>query len=73
MAIAAPPEANVQVGVPMVSEGVMVRVMESPLLPLPEPATARTAAVAVGWVLSMVTAPESAVVSATPALPAESS
>ena len=73
MAIAAPPDLNTHVGVPMVSDGVIVRVMESPLLPLPVPPTARTAAEADGWVLSMVTdEPSSTVVSATPAFPAES-
>ena len=72
LAIAAFPDLNVHVGVPMVSEGVMVRVIESPLFPLPDPPTARTAAVSVGCVLSTDTSPESAEVSAFPAFPARS-
>ena len=55
LAIATPPDLNVHVGVPMFSEGVIVRVRESPLLPLPVPATAMTAAEAVGCVLSITT------------------
>ena len=72
--MATPPDLNVHVGVPMASDGVIVRVMESPLLPLPVPATARTAAEAVGWVLSIVMAePEVRDVTAdATALPAES-
>ena len=73
LAMATPPDLNTQVGVPMVSEGVIVKVIESPLLPLPVPPTARTAADAVGCVLSIVTAPEEGVVTATPAFPAVSS
>ena len=46
--MAAPPDVKVQVGVPIVSDGVMVSVIESPLFPLPVPPTARTAAVSVG-------------------------
>ena len=68
--MASPPDVKVQVGVPIASDGVIVRVIESPLFPLPVPPTARTAAVRVGCVLSMVTLdPSSTVVSATPAVP----
>ena len=68
--MAAPPEVKVQVGALTSSEGFKVRVIESPLLPLPLPPTASTADVDVGCVLSIVTLdPSSTVVSATPAVP----
>ena len=46
--MAAPPDVKAQVGAPIVSDGVMVSVIESPLFPLPVPPTARTAPVSVG-------------------------
>ena len=71
--MSAPPESNVQTGVCMASEGVMVRVSESPLFPLPEPDTASTTADSVGTVSSWVTPlPEVTAVTAVPALPAVS-
>ena len=73
LAIPAPPEVNVQVGVPTVSDGFNVRVTSSPLLPSPLLLTASTAEVDVGWVLSIVTAPDVALVIADAiALPATS-
>ena len=61
------------VGVWIASEPVNVSVMSSPSFALPVPASTMPTVPRVGWVLSMVTAPEFGVVSATPALPAESS
>ena len=49
-AIAAPPDVKVQVGVPIVSEAVNVRVTSSPLLALPVLSTAIPTAVRVGAV-----------------------
>ena len=69
-AIAPEPSVHVQVGVPMASDGSMVRVTTSPLFALPLPLTAMVTAEAVGWALSMVTLdPSSTEVSAFPAVP----
>ena len=68
-AIAAPPDVNVQVGVPTSSDGFRVRVMSSPF----ESPPASTAEVEVGWVLSIVTEPDVAlVIAAAIAFPAVS-
>ena len=57
----------------MVSEGSIVRVTTSALLPLPVPETAIVTADAVGCVLSTVTLlPSDTAVTAVPAFPAES-
>ena len=57
----------VQVGVWMVSDAVKLRVMSSPLLALPVPASAIDTEVNVGWVLSIVTLePSVTAVTATP-------
>ena len=72
LAIAAPPDEYVQVGCWMASEAVIVRDTESPLFASPEPLVASTMFDRVGTVRSVVTAPESAEVSAAPAFPAAS-
>ena len=73
-AIASPPDVKVQVGVPIVSEAVNVRVTTSPLLALPVLSTAMPTAVRVGCVLSIVTEEESEVlvIADAIALPAKS-
>ena len=72
-AIASPPEVNVQVGVPIASEAVKLRVMSSPLFEAPSPLVAIDTDVSVGCVLSMVTlVPSVTAVTAVPALSAES-
>ena len=64
------PSLMVQVGVWMASDAVKLRVMSSPLLALPVPASAIDTEVNVGWVLSMVTLePSVTAVTATPAVP----
>ena len=67
-----PPSFMVQVGLWMASEAVKLRVTVSPLLALPDPAVAMLTGLSVGAVKSMVTEPESAVVSAAPVFPAAS-
>ena len=63
----------VQVGDWIPSEAVKLRVMSSPLLALPVPASAIDIEDSVGWVLSIVTLVESVTAeTAVPALPAES-
>ena len=72
-AIAAPPEVKVHVGEPIASDAVNVRVMSSPLFALPALFTAIPTTDRVGCVLSIVTAPEVALVIAVAiALPAKS-
>ena len=64
------PSLMVQVGVWMVSDAVKLRVISSPLLALPVPASAIDTEVNVGWVLSIVTLePSVTAVTATPAVP----
>ena len=72
LAIAAPPDENVQVGCWMASELVIVRDTVSPLFASPEPVVASAMLDRVGAVRSTVTAPESAEVSAVPTFPAAS-
>ena len=67
-AIAPDPSVHVQVGVPIVSDGAIVRVTTSPSLAFPSPLTAIVTAEPVGWVLSIVTDPDPDV-TAVPALP----
>ena len=63
-----PPSFMVQVGVPMPSEAVKLRVTSSPSLALPVPAVAILTELSVGCVLSIVTDPDPDV-TAVPALP----
>ena len=63
-----PPSLMVQVGVPIASVAVKLRVTSSPLFASPVPAVEILTEPRVGWVLSMVTVPDPDV-TAVPALP----